>query len=588
MTENASAERARESGGRVRKSEEPERRAHTFAPRLPAGGFGTALPAQSPSGISRPGGIAGMLLDLQRTAGNTAVNHLLRSYAARQTGDRHAGDGYLVTPEAPPDLAGGVADTIEYTVEGVAQRSHPAAISLTATRSPAPSANTQRRVEAQATGAAGGVCANGCVIPATTETCSPSASLAAPTPVTRTPEIADREAPDVRRDGSQTVPALLQRQRHHPSPQSAAGSASPSPLADPTVQDSPLADPTVQEVLAHLRVSPLLIDRNTAEAIDTRRVHLWFIDSAPLVEHGRVYNWAAERTSGVSTRDYEERTDPITHESVSIERHAMAVTTSAAASIGIRRSVSGRTLRDNLVHEVNHALSLRVDVDPGSFAVYENEFRAYWAQATNPDLDARWRIIRDALIGSHAAYPLLQATYQQDAEFRRQVDAYRRPQGGNQLNSVRLATVQEALATGGRFDEEAVLTAIAAMGSEERAALQTDASQMEQLRTRSSDNGVEVTLLVEGYSRPSVLCARALRQGRDVARTVVVQAQFMTPAERGRLIQNSWFMAHLRDVLSGAELQRAEAALGGLAPPPSARDIDAGLPSSTDIDAGLP
>ena len=350
--------------------------------------------------------------------------------------------------------------------------------------------------------------------------------------------------------GNASVSRLIQRALiARDGPDAGAPAPTPAPAAS--------GDP-IPTALEELRASDQIIDRNTAAEIDSGRIRAYYIEDCAVHpdSDALLTGW------GMDTSVYIVRIHPVTRENLVLQKNYQG--TADGNYIFVSRTVSVERTRQILVHETNHAMRLHEGghADPAeSFERYKDEFQAYWVAEFRDvrDLDDRASQIRTHIIGSYAA---LHARYDTDAEFKRLVDNHNRPDA-NVLNSPRWQAVERAVAGLGT-DEDAIYEAIRGMPTDERAALRADSNFMAMLRgDLSGDELQKAIFLLEGYSEHVVEAIDAMSGLGTDEDALFAAIRRMGPLERNQLRENAWFMARLRDDLSGDDLDKALKLLGG-------------------------
>ena len=226
---------------------------------------------------------------------------------------------------------------------------------------------------------------------------------------------------------------------------------------EPVVRVPAVLRPTLET----LRRSPSLVDRNTAEAIDTGRVQVFTIEECPV--HPQQAKILAEMRR--DPKEWQVLAHPITGRRLVVRRSFRGFA-NATGDIFIRANLPLEDARRTIKHEVNH--NLRLDhvsaKERGSFSRYEDEFQAFWVGNYDDVADpvARAKKVRDHILGK---YSDLRNSYDGDPEFRQQVDEYVRPTE-NTLNSIRINSLEKAITD---MDETRILASIEAMHPEERA-----------------------------------------------------------------------------------------------------------------------
>ena len=302
------------------------------------------------------------------------------------------------------------------------------------------------------------------------------ASLAASAPAERAAALR-RLAPHV---GNAALARVLARQPEAPVEEA------PAPAA-------PTGD-VVQDALAELRASDVLIDKNTAEAIDAGAMSVRYLDEVPEDPDSDdlLDGWGYDKTQ------YVVKVCP-NGEQLVIQRNAEGTAHSECGTswLFVSRTVSVARMREVLVHETNHAMRL----DEGSHGSaesierYKDEFQAYWVAEFRDvaDLDDRARQIREHILRD---YPALRSRYDSDDDFKAEVDAHTRPDG-NVINSSRWRRVQEA-AAGMGTDEEAIFAALGEMSEEEKTEARNSTEFMQLLRDELSGSELDRALALVG------------------------------------------------------------------------------------------
>lgn len=348
--------------------------------------------------------------------------------------------------------------------------------------------------------------------------------------------------------------AFLARQGAPPAP--APAPAAPAPAPGPA---APTGD-IVQDALAELRASAELLDQNTAQAIDAGSMRVRYLDEVPVdpASDALLEGWGFDKTQ------YVVQVCP-NGEQLVIQRNAQGTAHDGCGTswLFVSRSVSVARMREILVHETNHAMRLDEGSDEAanSFERYKDEFQAYFIAEFRAvaDLDDRARQVREHILRD---YPALAARYATDPDFAALVVAHTRPDG-NVLNSARWSAVEKASAGLGT-DEDALYAAIRSMSPQERAAARADPNFMALVNDElSGDELARAQLLLAGAT---VLTERALdaMSGLGTDEEALFEAlSAMGPPEKATLRGSAAFMDILRDDLSGDELARALAILGG-------------------------
>jgi len=320
--------------------------------------------------------------------------------------------------------------------------------------------------------------------------------------------------------------------------------------------ESELNGQPIHDALVLLRGSPTLLERNTAELIDTGRLHARYIQDCPVdpQSNALLTGW------GYNTAQYIVRLHPVTNEKMIIQTNATGF--AHGDHIFVTNTSTVEDTKVTLIHESSHAL--RGDVQStrqaGSFARYRDEFQAYWIAdfAGVADLDQRAQQIKQHIL---ASYPALSASYNSDADFKEQVDNHTRPDA-NVLNSPRWEGVQRGVAGLGT-DEEAVYRNIRAMSPEERTAVRNDRNFMALLEgDMSGDELQKAIMLLENYSEHTIRCIDAMAGWGTDEDAIFENLGQMGSTEKARLRGNTWFMERLRGELSGSDLSRALGLLG--------------------------
>jgi hypothetical protein len=332
---------------------------------------------------------------------------------------------------------------------------------------------------------------------------------------------------------------LIARQGDHPE-----GGGTPARTGD-----------EIQDALQELRDSGELIDRNTAERVDSGAMSVMYLgdletdpESDALLD-----GWGFDKTQFVVR--------------LSPAGARMVVQTNAQGTLYkeedgttwlfVARGVGVARMRTILVHETNHAMRL----DEGSteaadsFERYQDEFQAYWVAEFREvaDLDDRASQIRAHILRD---YPAVRGRYDTDEDFKALVDAYTRPDA-NVLNSERWRRIEEA-AGGLGTDEAAIFAAIQAMSPEEREAARGDPNFMSLLRDELSGEDLErALLLLDGVTELTNQALDAMSGLGTDEDALFGALQAMSTDEKLVLRRNAGFMARLHDDLSGDELQRA-------------------------------
>jgi hypothetical protein len=224
---------------------------------------------------------------------------------------------------------------------------------------------------------------------------------------------------------------------------------------------------TLHDVVVFLRYSQALVERNTAELVDSGKLKAHYIEDCPPDPKAD----EVLTTAGLDKTKFIAVLHPTTKEQMIVQSNADGFR-SGDSIFAARGASIGRT-KEILTHESNHALRADKTSDDNASSIerYKDEFQAYWVAefASEPDLDKRAEAIKAHLLG---AYPLLKAAYDSTPDFKDKVDKHTRPDG-NVINSPRWAAIQVTLGSAA-VDEKVVFDNLKAMSPEERAFVQAD------------------------------------------------------------------------------------------------------------------
>jgi hypothetical protein len=310
----------------------------------------------------------------------------------------------------------------------------------------------------------------------------------------------------------------------------------------------------IQDALQELRDSGDLIDRNTAERVDSGALKVMYLDDLRTDpdNDALLEGWGYDKTQFVV------RLSPAGAQMVVQTNAQGTLYTEEDGTIWlfVAKGVGVPRMRTILVHETNHAMRLHDGSDAAdSFERYQDEFQAYWVSEFREveDLDDRAAQIRAHLLRD---YPAIKARYETDEDFKAQVDAYTRPDA-NVLNSERWRRIEEA-AAGLGTDEAAIFAAIRAMSPEEREAAKGDPNFMALLRDElSGEDLARALMLLDGATELTAQALDAMSGLGTDEDALFAALQAMGTDEKLLLRRNADFMARLHDDLSGDELQRA-------------------------------
>lgn len=310
----------------------------------------------------------------------------------------------------------------------------------------------------------------------------------------------------------------------------------------------PALDP-IQDILDDFRNGEL-IEKNTAEMVDSGRVTHYYIDECPPYPESEL-----EPES-----PYKEVLHPVTGEVLKIQKIAKGF--AQGTDIFTNRLEDPELIKTILVHEVNHVLyhGKESKEDGTSFDRYCDEFQAYWISKHSEieDLDKRAeRIKMYILIG----YPALGKQYATNKKFKRQVDNHKRPDG-NLINSPRWEAVIKAT-EGDDVDKDALFQALQEMSSEERAFVRDDKNFMKLITDALDyDNILKAYLYLYDFSKNAVACIDEITGSADVG-VICKHLSATTAEERQRLLSYNAFIKRLRKGLSKAEMAQVDAVLRG-------------------------
>lgn len=242
----------------------------------------------------------------------------------------------------------------------------------------------------------------------------------------------------------------------------------------------------ISDALALMRHGESLLERNTAENVDSGKLKAYYMEDCPTDPKSE----DVLKRSGLDPKVYVILIHPDTKEQLAIQLNASGFRSGSA--IFTKRAQTIQQVRSTLIHETNHALAPDSigKATYTSFERYKGEFQAYWvdpAFSGEADLDKRAASIKAHIL---AGYPQLKASYDTDEGFKQKVDAHTRP-SGNLINSARWAAIEQAVEAN-PVDAKLILANIAAMSDEERAFVKADPNFMALLNRGLGGAGLKV------------------------------------------------------------------------------------------------